>query len=114
MISPGSHEVSPGLSRVHLLLLIRELVAQPFHKGLRTWIKQEETGLIYQYLGISDPQEPLVPELVTVEPSTHDNELMVTNNQGGGNVDEDLKKYSKLSLPIVTIEILDLLLSTAI
>ena len=46
VISLGSLEASLGLSRVDLLLVIRELGIQPVRKGMRTWIKQEETGLI--------------------------------------------------------------------
>ena len=114
VISLGSLEASLGLSRVDLLLVIRELGIQPVRKGMRTWIKQEETGLIYQHLGRSDPQEPLVAEVVTVEPSTPNNELMVTSNQGGGNVDEEFKKYSRLRLLRERIQVLDLLRSTAI
>ena len=114
VISLGSLEASLGLSRVDLLLVIRELGIQPVRKGMRTWIKQEETGLIYQHLGRSDPQEPLVAEVVTVEPSTPNNELMLTSNQGSGNVDEEFKKYSKLRLLRERIEVLDLLQSTGI
>ena len=114
VISLGSLEASLGLSRVDLLLAIRELGIQPVRKGMRTWIKQEETGLIYQHLGRTDPKEPLIAEVVTVEPTSRDNELMVPDNQGGDYVDEEFKKYSGLRLLRERIEVLDLLRSTAI
>lgn len=114
VISLGSLEASLGLSRVDLLLVIRELGIQPVRKGMRTWIKQEETGLIYQHLGRSDLKEPLVAEVVNVEPTTRDNELMVSNAMGPDYVDEEFKKYSKLRLLRERIEVLDLLRSTEI
>ena len=114
VISLGSLEASLGLSRVDLLLVIRELGIQPVRKGMRTWIKQQETSLIYQHLGQTDPKEPLVAEVVTVEASTPDNQLMVNKNQGGEYVDAEFKKYSKLRLLRERIEVLDLLRSTAI
>ena len=114
VISLGSLEASLGLSRVDLLLAIRELGIEPVRKGMRTWIKQEETGLIYQHLGRTDIKEPLIAEVVNVEPSTRDNELMVPNGEPVEYVDEELKKYSKLRLLRERIEVLDLLRSTGI
>jgi hypothetical protein len=114
VISLGSLEASLGLSRVDLLLAIRELGIQPVRKGMRTWIKQEETGLIYQHLGRTDMKEPLVAEVVSVEPTTRDNELIVANNQTGEHVDEEFKKYSKLRLLRERIEVLELLKSSEI
>ena len=114
VISLGSLEASLGLSRVDLLLAIRELGIEPVRKGMRTWIKQEETGLIYQHLGRTDIKEPLIAEVVNVEPSTRENELMVPNGEPVGYVDEELKKYSKLRLLRERIEVLDLLRSTGI
>lgn len=114
VISLGSLEASLGISRVDLLLAIRELGIQPVRKGMRTWIKQEETGLIYQHLGRTDMKEPLVAEVVSVEPTTRDNELIVANNQTGEYVDEEFKKYSKLRLLRERIEVLELLKSSEI
>lgn len=114
VISLGSLEASLGLSRVDLLLAIRELGIEPVRKGMRTWIKQEETGLIYQHLGRTDIKEPLIAEVVNVEPSTRDNELMVPDGKPEQYVDEELKKYSKLRLLRERIEVLDLLRSTGI
>ena len=114
VVSLASLEASLGLSRVDLLLVIRELGIQPVRKGMRTWIKQEETGLIYQHLGKTDTQEPLIAEVVNVEPSIPHNELMVTNHQDSRDVDEEFKKYSKLRLLRERIEVLDLLRSTGI
>ncbi|NBQ26153.1 MAG: hypothetical protein EBU26_18215 [Verrucomicrobia bacterium] len=114
VVSLGSLEASLGLSRVDLLLVIRELGIQPVRKGMRTWIKKEETGLIYQHLGKTDCLEPLEAEVVNVEPSAPYNELMVTNQQNNRDVDEEFKKYSKLRLLRERIEVLDLLRSTGI
>ena len=114
VVSLGSLEESLGLSRVDLLLVIRELGIQPVRKGMRTWIKKEETGLIYQHLGKTDCMEPLDAEVVNVEPSVPYNELMVTNHQDSRSVDEEFKKYSKLRLLRERIEVLDLLRSTGI
>ena len=114
VVSLGSLEGSLGLSRVDLLLVIRELGIQPVRKGMRTWIKKEETGLIYQHLGKNDCLEPLEAEVVNVEPSVSYNELMVKNQQDSQSVDEEFKKYSKLRLLRERIEVLDLLRSTGI
>jgi len=114
VISLGSLEASLGLSRVDLLLAIRELGIQPVRKGMRTWIKQEETGLIYQHLGRTDMKEPLVAEVVSVEPTSRDNELIVANKKTGEYVDEEFKKYSKLRLLRERIEVLELLKSSEI
>ena len=67
VVSLGSLESDLGLSRVDLLLIIRELGIEPVRKGMRTWIKQEETNEIYTHLGRNNPEEPLIAEIVTID-----------------------------------------------
>ena len=78
-VSLGSLEADLGVSRVDLLLVIRELGIEPIRRGMRTLIRQEETGRIYEHLGRVNPKEPLVAEVVTVDTNTinHERQSMI-------------------------------------
>ena len=64
VVSLSSLESDLGLSRVDLLLIIRELGIEQIRRGMRTWIRQDETGRIYDHLGRSNPKEPLVADCI--------------------------------------------------
>ena len=95
-VSLGSLESDLGLSRVDLLLVIRELGIEPIRRGMRTLIRQEETGRIYDHLGRANPKEPLVAEVVTVDTNTTHHELVTTETSTEPPLDDDVRKYSKL------------------
>ena len=113
-VSLGSLESDLGLSRVDLLLVIRELGIEPIRRGMRTWIRQEETGRIYDHLGRANPKEPLVAEVVTVDTNTTHNGLVTTETSTEPPLEDDVRKYSKLRLLRERIEVLDLLRTTQI
>ena len=115
VISLGSLEADLGLSRVNLLLIIRELGIEQIKQGMRTWIRHEEAKRLYQHLGKSNPQEPLVAEVVPIS-TPEDSAALTTTTSGieAGDADEELRKYSKLKFLRERIEVLDLLQSTAI
>ena len=95
-VSLGSLESDLGLSRVDLLLVMRELGIEPIRRGMRTWIRQEETGRIYDHLGRANPKEPLVAEVVTVETNFTHHELATTETSSVPPIEDDVRKYSKL------------------
>ena len=113
-VSLGSLESDLGLSRVDLLLVMRELGIEPIRRGMRTWIRQEETGRIYDHLGRANPKEPLVAEVVTVETNSTHHELATTKTSSEPPIEDDVRKYSKLRLLRERIEVLDLLKTTQI
>ena len=113
-VSLGSLESDLGLSRVDLLLVMRELSIEPIRRGMRTWIRQEETGRIYDHLGRANPKDPLVAEVVTVETNSTHHELVTTETGTEPRIEDDVRKYSKLRLLRERIEVLDLLETTQI
>lgn len=113
-VSLGSLESDLGLSRVDLLLVMRELSIEPIRRGMRTWIRQEETGRIYDHLGRANPKDPLVAEVVTVETNSTHHELVTTETSTEPRIEDDVRKYSKLRLLRERIEVLDLLETTQI
>ena len=113
-VSLGSLEADLGVSRVDLLLVIRELGIEPIRRGMRTLVRQEETGRIYDHLGRANPKEPLVAEVVTVDTNTAHHELVTTETSTEPPLDDDVRKYSKLRLLRERIEVLDLLKTTQI
>ena len=113
-VSLGSLESDLGLSRVDLLLVMRELSIEPIRRGMRTWIRQEETGRIYDHLGRANPKDPLVAEVVTVETNSTHHELVTTETGTEPRIEDDVRKYSKLRLLRERIEVLDLLKTTQI
>ncbi len=112
VVSLGSLEADLGLSRVDLLLIIRELGIEQIKQGMRTWIRQEEANRLYQHLGKSNPREPLVAEVVPI--SMPDDAAALATTTGNETGDEELRKYSKLKLLRERIELLDLLQSTEV
>ena len=112
-ISLGNLEADLGLSRVDLLLAMREAGVEPLRRGMRTWVRQDEVPRIYEHLGRANPRESLEAEVISVESNTVDSALTRTSAPPE-NVDEDLKKYSKLRLLRERIEVLDLLEKTNI
>ena len=64
-------------------------------------------SVLYQHLGRSNPQEPLIAEVVPT--AVIDDAPLVPLNATHGQEDEDLRKYSKLRLLRERIEVLDLL-----
>lgn len=112
-ISLGNLEADLGLSRVDLLLAMREAGVEPLRRGMRTWVRQEEVPRIYEHLGRSNPRESLEAEVISVESNAMDSALARTAAPPE-DVDEDLKKYSKLKLLRERIEVLDLLERTKI
>ena len=56
VVSLGTLEADLGLSRVDLLLVIREVGIEPIRKGMRTWIRQDQVSVLYKHLGKSNPQ----------------------------------------------------------
>jgi hypothetical protein len=64
-------------------------------------------SVLYQHLGKSNPQEPLIAEVVPT--AVIDDAPLVPLNATYGQEDEDLRKYSKLRLLRERIEVLDLL-----
>ena len=114
-VSLGSLEADLGVSRVDLLLVIRELGIEPIRRGMRTLIPQDETGRIYDHLGRTNPKEPLVAEVITVETITHNHGLVATETTSTEQpLEDDVRKYSKLRLLREKIEVLDLLKTTQI
>ena len=113
-VSLGSLESDLGLSRVDLLLVIRELGIEPIRRGMRTWIRQYETGRIYDHLGRANPKEPLVAEVVTVDTNTEHHQLATSEANTELPLEDDVRKYSKLRLLRERIEVLDLLQKTQI
>lgn len=113
-VSLGSLESDLGLSRVDLLLVIRELGIEPIRRGMRTWIRQDETGRIYDHLGRANPKEPLVAEVVTVDTNTEHHQLATSEANTELPLEDDVRKYSKLRLLRERIEVLDLLQKTQI
>ena len=113
-VSLGSLEADLGVSRVDLLLVIRELGIEPIRRGMRTLIRQDETGRIYDHLGRANPKEPLVAEVVTVDTNTSNHELVTTETSAEQPLEDDVRKYSKLRLLRERIEVLDLLKTTQI
>ena len=112
-VSLGSLEADLGVSRVDLLLVIRELgINNP--TGHAHLDQQEETGRIYDHLGRANPKEPLVAEVVTVDTNTTHHELVTTETSTEPPLDDDVRKYSKLRLLRERIEVLDLLKTTQI
>ena len=107
VVSLGTLEADLGLSRVDLLLVIRELGIEPIRKGMRTWIRQDQVSVLYKHLGKSNPHEPLIAEVVPT--AVIDDAPLVPLNATHGQEDEDLRKYSKLRLLRERIEVLDLL-----
>lgn len=115
VVSLGSLEADLGLSRVDLLLIIRELGIEQIKQGMRTWIRHEEANRLYQHLGKSNPREPLVAEVVPISGAEDESALATTgHNNDTGDADEELRKYSKLKLIRERIEVLDLLQSTTV
>ena len=117
VVSLGSLESDLGLSRVDLLLIMRELRIEPVKKGMRTWIKQEETNEIYKHLGRNNPQEPLMAEIVTIDTQDKLDSLAIARNQTTkeiNNGNESFKTYSQLKLLRERIELLELLNTTSI
>ena len=117
VVSLGSLESDLGLSRVDLLLIIRELGIEPVRKGMRTWIKQEETNEIYTHLGRNNPEEPLIAEIVTIDTQEQFDSLAFSRNQTTKEINdgnESFKTYSQLRLLRERIELLDLLKTTSI
>jgi len=112
VVSLGTLEADLGLSRVDLLLVIREVGIEPIRKGMRTWIRQDQVSLLYQHLGKSDPQEPLIAEVVPT--AVIGDAPLVPLNTSIGQDEEDLRKYSKLRLLRERIEVLDLLQGTGV
>ena len=104
-VSLGSLESDLGLSRVDLLLVMRELSIEPIRRGMRTWIRQEETGRIYDHLGRANPKDPLVAEVVTVETNSTHHELVTTETGTEPRIEDDVRKYSKLRLLRERIEV---------
>lgn len=113
-VSLGSLESDLGLSRVDLLLVIRELGIEPIRRGMRTWIRQDETGRIYDHLGRANPKEPLVAEVVTVDTNSEHHQLATSEANTELPLEDDVRKYSKLRLLRERIEVLDLLQKTQI
>ena len=112
VVSLGTLEADLGLSRVDLLLVIREVGIEPIRKGMRTWIRQDQVSLLYHHLGKSNPQEPLIAE---VGPTAVIGDApLVPLNTSVGQDEEDLRKYSKLRLLRERIEVLDLLQGTGV
>ena len=107
VVSLGTLEADLGLSRVDLLLVMRELGLEPVKRGMRTWINQDEANSLYKHFGKSNPREPLIAEVVP-ENDREDRQLAPTGTAGPDNED-DLKKYSKLRLLRERIEVLELL-----
>ena len=112
VVSLGTLEADLGLSRVDLLLVIRELGIEPIKKGMRTWIRQEEASSLYRHFGKSNPRETLIAEVVP--DSGMDEGAMVPAGETTTDGDEELRKYSKLRLLRERIEVLDLLQRTAV
>lgn len=112
VVSLGSLEADLGLSRVDLLLIIRELGIEQIKQGMRTWIRHEEASRLYQHLGKSNPREPLIAEVVPISTPVDAAALATTTENETG--DEELRKYSKLKLLRERIELLDLLQSTEV
>lgn len=112
VVSLGSLEADLGLSRVELLLMIRELGIEQIKQGMRTWIRQEEASRLYQHLGKSNPKEPLLAEVV--QATSMDERAMVPFDTPLGHGEEELRRYSKLRLLRERIEVLDLLQTTAV
>ena len=109
VVSLSSLESDLGLSRVDLLLIIRELGIEQIRRGMRTWIRQDETGLIYDHLGRSNPKEPLVAEVVMVDTNTDHYQLITSEANTRLPLEDDVIKYSKLRLLRERIEVLELL-----
>ena len=97
-VSLGSLEADLGISRVDLLLIIRELGIEPIRRGMRTLVRQEETGLIYDHLGRDNPKAPLVAEVVTVDSNSSHHELVTTEPNAEQPFQDDVRKYFKLHL----------------
>jgi hypothetical protein len=82
---------------------------------MRTLIPQDETGRIYDHLGRTNPKEPLVAEVITVETINHNHKLVATETTSTEQpLEDDVRKYSKLRLLREKIEVLDLLKTTQI
>lgn len=113
-VSLGSLEADLGVSRVDLLLVIRELGIEPIRRGMRTLVRQEETGRIYEHLGRVNPKEPLVAEVVTVDTNTINHELITTESNTEQPLEDDVRKYSRLRLLRERIEVLELLTASQI
>lgn len=113
-VSLGSLEADLGISRVDLLLIIRDLGIEPIRRGMRTLVRQEETGLIYDHLGRDNPKAPLVAEVVTVDSNSSHHELVTTETNAEQPFQDDVRKYSKLRLLREKIELLHLLKTTKI
>ena len=114
VVSLSSLESDLGLSRVDLLLIIRELGIEQILRGMRTWIRQDETGRIYDHLGRSNPKEPLVAEVVMVDTNTDHHQLITSEANTRLPLEDDVRKYSKLRLLRERIEVLELLKRTQI
>lgn len=112
VVSLATLEADLGLSRVDLLLVIRELGIEPIKKGMRTWVRQEEANSLYQHLGKINPRETLIAEVVPIA-GTEDG-AMVPAGEAAADTDEELRKYSKLRLLRERVEVLDLLQRTAV
>ena len=112
VVSLGSLEADLGLSRVDLLLMIRELGIEQIRQGMRTWIRQDEATRLYQHLGKSNPREPLLAEVV--QATSMDEQAMVPFDTPTGHGDEEFRRYSKLRLLRERIEVLNLLQTTAV
>ena len=112
VVSLGTLEADLGLSRVDLLLVIRELGIEPLKKGMRTWIRQEEASILYQHLGKTNPRETLIAEVVPV--AGMEEGALVAAGESAGDGDDELRKYSKLRLLRERVEVLDLLQRTAV
>lgn len=113
-VSLASLEADLAISRVDLLLVIRELGIEPIRRGMRTLIRQEETGRIYDHLGRTNPKEPLEAEVVTVDTIATNHELVPTEINTEQPLEDDVRKYSKLRMLRERIELLDLLKTTQI
>ena len=113
-VSLASLEADLAISRVDLLLVIRELGIEPIRRGMRTLIRQEETGRIYDNLVRTNPKEPLEAEVVTVDTIATNHELVPTEINTEQPLEDDVRKYSKLRMLRERIELLDLLKTTQI
>ena len=80
VVSLGTLEADLGLSRVDLLLVMRELGLEPVKRGMRTWINQDEANSLYKHFGKSNPREPLIAEVVP-ENDREDRQLAPTGQQ---------------------------------
>ena len=112
VVSLGTLEADLGLSRVDLLLVIRELGIEPIRKGMRTWLRQEEASSLYKHLGKTNPRETLIAEVV--QAAGMEEGAIVPSAETTADGDEELRKYSKLRLLRERVEVLDLLQRTAV